>query len=575
MIGLLLRLLPFLDFIFVSTAAQNRPPYTPTELILVNCGASSDDASQDGRHWNGDAQSKFCPFNSQTSPPSEASQQGHSVDRVPYMTARIIYSKLTCTFPVLPGPKFVRLYFYPDTYSGLSTSASFFTVTANNYTLLSNFSAYLAVSAKIQPVPCVFKEFIVTVWDNQELQLTFTPSPSSFAFINGLEIVCIPNYLYTKDMDNPYTLVNSDSSTFFYFDNSTSLETVYPLNELAVNLFSTGGRDIPAHKDYVIEVPEESPSNQDLWLALHPNTHSNPKYADAILNVLEIFKLSKSDGNLAGPNPEVPAPPEQHPSPGRRTKSEGSSQIIVIIGAVIGGFGTVYKGYVESGSIPSAIKRLASSSRQGIREFHTEIQMLSKLRHVHLVSLIGYWDDEGEMILVYEYMPHGTLQDHQYKTMSPPLPCPAGEDQTHVSTVVRGSFGYLDPEYYRRQQLSEKSDVYSFGVALFERGALDQIIDPQLKVDITLVSLSKFGEIADRCVRDTAFERLTMGYVAWSLEFALQLQETAEKNVNARDDVSGPMSYSRSTLSTGERSSSNIDSDKVKSDTIFSEIMDP
>ncbi|KAJ9173158.1 hypothetical protein P3X46_016322 [Hevea brasiliensis] len=843
MIGLLLLLLPLLDFIFVFTAAQNRPPYTPTESILINCGASSDDASQDGRRWNGDAQSKFCPFNSQTSPLSEASQQGHSVDRVPYMTARIIHSKLTCTFPVLPGPKFVRLYFYPDTYSGLSTSASFFTVTANNYTLLSNFSAYLAVSAKIQPVPYVFKEFIVTVWDNQELKLTFTPSPSSFAFINGVEIVSLPNYLYTKDMDNRYTFVYSDSNPFFYFDNSTSLETVYRLNvggglvgnindtgmfrtwfddskyifgatglahewrddvtinytkdtpaytapatvyttkrsmgaEPSVNLkynltwrfpvdsgfsylvrlhfceteesitdtnqwlffifinnmtaeaeadvFHWGrGRDIPVYKDYVIQVPKESPINQDLWLSLHPNNHSNPKYADAILNGLEIFKLNKSDGNLAGPNPEVPAPPEQHPSLGRRTKSKGSSETIVIVGAVIGafafavvvfsffcvyrrkakakdtsssatialslptdlcrkftmaeirastrnfddqniigsgGFGTVYKGYIESGSIPAAIKRLASSSKQGIREFHTEIQMLSKLRHVHLVSLIGYCNDQDEMILVYEYMPHGTLQDHLYKTMSPPLPwkqrleiCigaarglhylhtgsnqsvihrdvkssnilldrnwvakvsdfglsktgPAGEDQTHVSTVVRGSFGYLDPEYYRRQQLTEKSDVYSFGVVLLEvlcsrppvisnlpkeevilvewarkyyqRGALDQIIDPQLKGDITLVSLNKFGEIADSCVRDVAIERPTMGDVTWSLEFALQLHETAEKNVSARDDVSesqklintdddeqctiscGPMSYSRSTASTGERSTSNYDADK-------------
>ncbi|KAF2299231.1 hypothetical protein GH714_031056 [Hevea brasiliensis] len=562
MIGLLLLLLPLLDFIFVSTAAQNRPPYTPTESILINCGASSDDASQDGRRWN-------------------------------------------------------------DTYSGLSTSASFFTVTANNYTLLSNFSAYLAVSAKIQPVPYVFKEFIVTVWDNQELKLTFTPSPSSFAFINGVEIVSLPNYLYTKDMDNRYTFVYSDSNPFFYFDNSTSLETVHRLNvggrlvgniddtgmfrtwfddskyifgapglphkwrddvtinytkdtpaytapatvyttkrsmgaEPSVNLKYNltwrfpvdsaeaeadvfhwgGGRDIPVYKDYVIQVPKESPINQDLWLSLHPNIHSNPKYADAILNGLEIFKLNKSDGNLAGPNPEVPAPPEQHPSLGRRTKSKGSSETIVIVGAVIGGFGTVYKGYIESGSIPAAIKRLTSSSKQGIREFHTEIQMLSKLRHVHLVSLIGYCNDQDEMILVYEYMPHV------------------------ISNLPK-----------------EEVILVEWARKYYQRGALDQIIDPQLKGDITLVSLNKFGEIADSCVRDVAIERPTMGDVTWSLEFALQLHETAEKNVSARDDVSesqklintdddeqctissGPMSYSRSTASTGERSTSNYDTD--------------
>ncbi|OAY60303.1 receptor-like protein kinase FERONIA [Manihot esculenta] len=858
--------------IFVSTAAQNSSPYTPTDLILINSGSSSDDASQDGRRWNGDAQSKFCPFNSQTSPPSGASQQHPSVDRVPYMTARVIHSKLTCTFPVLPGPKFIRLYFYPDTYSGLNTSASFFTVTANNYTLLSNFSAYLAVFAQIQARPYLFKEFIVTVWDNQELELTFTPSPGSFAFINGIEIVSIPNGLYSTDMANLYTFVNSESNPFFFFDNSTSLETVYRLNvggglvanindtgmfrtwyddsnyifggpglvhkwrddvtikytedtpaytapatvyiskrsmgaEPSINLnynltwrfpvdsgfnylvrlhfcetenFITGesqriffifinnmtaeeeadvfhwsgGKGIPVHRDYVIAVPGGSPSNQDLWLALHPNNHSHPIYADAILNGLEILKLNDSDGNLAGPNPELPAPPEPHPISEGRTKRKGSSHVVVIVGAVVGvvfaltivllfsvyrrkprakdkssrlpfsytpssftttsalptdlchkftiaeirgstrnfddqavigsgGFGTVYKAYIENGSIPVAIKRLDSTSKQGIREFHTEIEMLSNLRHAHLVSLIGYCDDEGEMILVYEYMQHGNLRDHLYNTKSPPFPwrqrlqiCigaarglhylhtgakyvvihrdvkssnilldrnwvakvsdfglsrkgPTGEDQTHVSTAVRGSFGYLDPEYYRRQQLNEKSDVYSFGVVLFEvlcarqpvishltkeeivlvdwarkhyrKGALDQIIDPKLKGDIKLVSLNKFGEIADSCLRDTPTERPTMCDVVWGLEFALQLQETAEKIVDGavimsedqmgssvtrevitKDDddeaftvSGGPMSDSRTTISIGERNSSNKDDEELRSRTVFSEIVNP
>nr|XP_027097270.1 receptor-like protein kinase FERONIA [Coffea arabica] len=891
MFTLLVYLSFLFNLLFIITSSDT-PPYSPIDYILINCGSSSNANSTDGRNWYGDAGSKFTPKDmANISSAVTATEQAPSVSGVPFLIARIIRSNFSYTFPVSPGKKFVRLYFYPASYSSnFNANESFFAVMANNYTLLSNFSAFLTVSAGGFSPAYVVKEFIINVEAmNQFLNVTFLPSTQSYAFINGIEVVSTPDGLYMGNHDlssNPLKDVDYSNIQFEFDQNDTAFEALYRLNvggndvsaladsgmfrgwvpddnfiwggdqgnplsnnqiavkytqqtpnytapaivyttaramgkfstrfnlswtfsvdsgfnyllrlhfcEITPDLISqenqrvfrifisnktaeleadiitwTGGTGIPVFRDYVVFVPhppDGRPSKQGLFLALNPNLDVKPKYADAILNGLELFKLNNSDGSLAGTNPDQPPDPNspmpnsKSPKKGRAVKSRvlfpivggvvGGAALVLVIGLIsrrlrrrvkdfdqksaskssgvqlsttsrsskatsasrssslpldlcrrfsleeiifatanfdakfvigTGGFGNVYKGYIDNSLTTVAIKRLNPSSSQGVREFRTEIEMLSNLRHLHLVSLIGYCDEKGEMILVYDYMANGTLRDHLYKTDNPPLPwkqrlqiClgaarglhylhtgakhsiihrdvkstnilldekwvakvsdfglsklgPSGGIHSHVSTQVKGSFGYVDPEYYKRQQLTEKSDVYSFGVVLLEvlcgrgaiipnlpkeqvnlaewgkryyaKGIIHQTVDPHMKGEIAPECLRSFAETAINCLKDQGIERPGMNDVVWSLEFALQLQEAAENKSGRRpfafrmhglgrdeqatteddEDVfsdsgvekdSAALMKSRS-ITTGTFTAS---SDMLKSDNVFSEIMNP
>ncbi|TVU44892.1 hypothetical protein EJB05_04355, partial [Eragrostis curvula] len=156
----------------------------------------------------------------------------------------------------------------------------------------------------------------------------------------------------------------------------------------------------------------------------------------------------------------------------------------------VGGFGKVYLGVLEDGT-KLAIKRGNPSSDQGMNEFLTEIQMLSKLRHRHLVSLIGCCDENNEMILVYEFMSNGPLRDH----------------------------------------------LYEWALAWYRKGALNKIIDPHIAGQIRPDSLEMFAEAAEKCLADYGVDRPSMGDVLWKLEFALQLQEKGDVVDGTRNEI--------------------------------------
>ncbi|XP_059430620.1 calmodulin-binding receptor-like cytoplasmic kinase 2 [Corylus avellana] len=185
-----------------------------------------------------------------------------------------------------------------------------------------------------------------------------------------------------------------------------------------------------------------------------------------------------------------------------------------------GGFGTVYKGRLRDGTLV-AVKRAKKDMRDKV-DFRNEILALSMIEHLNLVRLYGYLEQGDEQIILVEYVSNGTLREHLDGTQGNVLEiaerleiaidvahaitylhvytdqpvihrdikasniliteklrakvadfgfarlASRDDDATHVSTQVKGTAGYLDPEYLKTNQLTDKSDVYSFGVVLVE-----------------------------------------------------------------------------------------------------------
>ncbi|XVE70419.1 hypothetical protein DITRI_Ditri10aG0071300 [Diplodiscus trichospermus] len=184
-----------------------------------------------------------------------------------------------------------------------------------------------------------------------------------------------------------------------------------------------------------------------------------------------------------------------------------------------GGFGYVHRGVLPNGK-EVAVKQLKAGSGQGEREFQAEVEIISRVHHKHLVSLVGYCISGTTRMLVYEFVPNNTLEFHLHGKGRPTMYWPtrmkialgsakglaylhedchpkiihrdikaanilldfkfeakvadfglakfSSDVNTHVSTRVMGTFGYLAPEYASSGKLTDKSDVFSFGVMLLE-----------------------------------------------------------------------------------------------------------
>ncbi|KAI9127535.1 hypothetical protein K1719_000528 [Acacia pycnantha] len=207
-----------------------------------------------------------------------------------------------------------------------------------------------------------------------------------------------------------------------------------------------------------------------------------------------------------------------------------------------GGFGTVYYGILKDGRAV-AVKRLYESNLKRVEQFRNEVEILARLKHKNLVELYGCTSRHSrELLLVYEYIPNGTVSDHLQgdRSKSSLLPwrtrlniavetaealaflhesdvihrdvktnnilldhnfCVKVADfglsrlfpnhATHVSTAPQGTPGYVDPEYFQCYQVTNKSDVYSFGVVLIELiSSLEAVDITRHRHDINLANLA-------------------------------------------------------------------------------------
>ncbi|PQP92170.1 calcium/calmodulin-regulated receptor-like kinase 1 [Prunus yedoensis var. nudiflora] len=275
-----------------------------------------------------------------------------------------------------------------------------------------------------------------------------------------------------------------------------------------------------------------------------------------------------------------------------------------------GAFGPVYKAQMSTGET-FAVKVLAANSTQGQNEFLAEVLLLGRLHHKSLVNLVGYMAEVGQHMLLYNYMSNGSLFSHLHGDSRKPLSwdlrvdialdIARGLEYLHYGAVpsvvhrdikssnilldrsmrarvadfglsrqdrsqlrssnIRGTYGYVDPEYVLTKTFTKKCDVYSFGVLLFEiitgrnpqQGLMEyvelatidtedklgwqEIVDSRLDGRFNVEQLANVADLAYKCVSGLSKNRPSMRDIVQSLSWILMMKHNTENYKQTSNDA--------------------------------------
>ncbi|KAG9456077.1 hypothetical protein H6P81_000585 [Aristolochia fimbriata] len=389
----------------------------------------------------------------------------------------------------------------------------------------------------------------------------------------------------------------------------------------------------PPPSNHVIKIPPQpSPPPPIVPRPPHSPVHSSSSQMTPLPPPPPFTSSGGSGSNYSGS--ETPLPP---PSPGMAlgfSKSTFTYEELAmatdgfsdanLLGQ--GGFGYVHRGILTNGR-EVAVKQLKAGSGQGEREFQAEVEIISRVHHKHLVTLVGYCIAGGKRLLIYEFVPNNTLEFHLHGKGRPVMEWPtrlkialgsakglaylhedchpkiihrdikaanilldfkfeakvsdfglakiASDTNTHVSTRVMGTFGYLAPEYASTGKLTDKSDVFSYGVMLLElitgrrpvdktyafmdeslvdwarplltraleEGIYDTLVDPKLQNNFNPNEMARMVACAAAAVRHSARRRPRMSQIVRALEGAVSLEDLNEGVTPGHSRMYGSSDY--------------------------------